>query len=82
MKNQDMPASPIFSNEAKPCMVVDRDSIRKIEKPAVGESKYEKAFWMMFSSLASAFPSSEIDEIAKGAIEATDAGFKALEVKI
>ena len=82
MNNQDMPASPIFNNEAKPRMVVDKDSMSKIEKPAVGETKYEKAYWQVLSAmLTSGFSHHSPEELATEAIEATNAGFKALESK-
>ena len=51
-----------------------------------GETKYEKAFWMMFSAMvadperhAQGIP---VKAIADYAIKATDIGFKALEDKI
>lgn len=50
-----------------------------------GETKYEKAFWLIFSKMVvlkpDGFHFDDFDKIAKTAVHATDAGFKALDAK-
>lgn len=53
----------------------------KIKLPAEGETKYEKAFWQVYSAIMSDPESKNFshDDVAGFAIRATYAGFKALE---
>ena len=62
-----MPANPVDYNEK--------------HEEEIGETKYEKAFWQMYSSMVidPELANSGYDSIADYAIEAVNAGFKALE---
>ena len=72
MNNQDMPANP--STNWKNC--------EELENQYDGETKREKAFWQVYSAmLSSGFSHHSPEELAAEAIEATNAGFKALENK-
>ena len=64
--NKDMPVNS-FEGGSNNCM-----------EPTQGETKREKAFWILY---AQALPTSSgsFDEIAQTAIEAVNAGFKALD---
>ena len=67
-----MPASP--STNWKKC--------EELESQFDGETKYEKAYWQVLSAmLTSGFSHHSPEELATEAIEATNAGFKALESK-
>ena len=85
MNNQDMPANPMFDNDANPCMIRLEGSNTK--KAVEGETKFEKAFWQVYSAMLSDpapftnidNPFINIDELAGYAINAVNAGFKALE---
>lgn len=76
--NKDMPANPCtYKQQTKTGMGYGEKTVH--EK---GETKREKAFWQIYSAMV-ACPESVIgrlsyDEIAINAIEATNAGFKAL----
>jgi len=74
MKNQDTPENPL-SNDT----LSEMPSVCMTE--SMGETKYEKAFWQVYSAIMSdpEAKSNNIDNVADFAIRATDAGFKALE---
>ena len=71
MKNQDMPARPSTNWADSEVSVIQFE----------GETKFEKAFWQMYSSMVidPELANSGYDSIADYAIEAVNAGFKALE---
>lgn len=64
MSNQDTPANPITD-----------------ESQWIGETKREKAFWQTYNTMILMSGGSETtyDQVASTAIEAVNAGFKALE---
>ena len=75
MKNQDMPANPVSPNKHDPIWAAARDG---------GETKFEKAFWLIYNSYLSRSElkiktASDFHNIAFDAVRATKAGFKALE---
>ena len=79
MNNQDMPVSPATIKER--FAFAGRDSV-VADVEYSGETKYEKAYWQVFSAmLSSGFSHHSPEELAAEAIEATNAGFKALENK-
>lgn len=74
-----MPANPMFDKNAKPCMVRWEGSNTK--RPAEGETKYEKAFWQVYSAMLAdpEIGAAPYTDLAEYAISAVNAGFKALE---
>ena len=79
MNNQDMPVSPATIKER--FAFAGRDSVT-VDVEYSGETKREKAFWQVFSAmLSTGFSHHSPEELAAEAIEATNAGFKALENK-
>lgn len=75
MKNQDMPANPQqgFSD--------GEQSWSSMDVGGTGETKREKAFWQVYSAMQSSEIYAECphESTANQAIEAVNAGFKALE---
>lgn len=71
MKNQDMPANPHPPIDTGSGIIPSR----------TGETKREKAFWQVYSAMLSSviFKDWDCDQISISAIEAVNAGFKALE---
>ena len=51
MKNADMPAMPMFSDNAEPCIVRDKDTHQT--KPATGLTKREMMAMHIFSGMMS-----------------------------
>ena len=73
MKNQDMTVNPHPP--------IERESGEYIPS-SIGETKREKAFWQVYSSICTSaihFNPDSCDELARHAINAVNAGFKALE---
>ena len=75
MKNQDMPANP--------CSFIEEHLSSDGEKVLLktdcnGETKFEKAFWQVYSSMLSNV-NLNYEYIANDALKAVHAGFKALE---
>ena len=79
MNNADMPATPMFNNEAKPCIV--RDPETKQESAASGLTKREHfAAMAMQGILAAKHPGNEA-KFSRWAVECADALLKTLETK-
>lgn len=77
MKNADMPAMPMFSDNAEPCIVRDRET--GVEVPATGLTKREMMAMHMMAARIS-IPGAPDDEFdAKRAVAATDALLAELE---
>lgn len=79
MKNQDMPVNILRGANG---LVFTEDDFEcgALEGVLMGETKREKAFWQIYSAMLS-HPETEgstYDITAEFAIEAVDAGFKAL----
>jgi len=73
MNNQDRSAVPHPSISLRAAGEVEAST---------GETKYEKAYWQVFSAmLSTGFSHHSPEELAVEAIEAVNAGFKALENK-
>ena len=72
MKNQDTPANPVSPNKHDHQWAAARDG---------GETKYEKAFWQVYSAIMSDPKLADADapDMAEFAINAVNAGFEALE---
>ena len=51
MKNADMPAMPMFSDNAEPCIVRDRET--RVAVPAIGLTKREMMAMHILSALLS-----------------------------
>ena len=78
-----MPANPVKGCDGRLLSEVDI-KCGALDGVAVGETKREKAFWQVYSSMLGHTQSEvnskgEFDSIAKDAIDAVNAGFKALE---
>ena len=75
MNNQDMPANP--STNWEDC--------EELESQSDGETKREKAFWQVFTAMAAIKSDGryfdDFDDTAKIALDAVNAGFKALDAK-
>ena len=80
MNNQDMPVSPATIKER--FAFAGRDSV-VADVEYSGETKREKAFWLMFSSMLASpiYEGWDCYQISVAAIEATSAGFEALDTK-
>ena len=82
MKSQDIPASPtkitVVDWEAGK---IDNYQFGNRSIVSMGETKYEKAFWQVYSAMVvdPELADSGYDNIADHAIEAVNTGFKALE---
>ena len=77
MKNADMPAMPMFSDNAEPCIVRDPETGKKA--PATGLTKREMMAMHMMAARIS-IPGAPDDEFdAKRAVAATDALLAELE---
>ena len=77
MKNADMPAMPMFSDNAEPCIVRYRET--GVEVPATGLTKREMMAMHMMAARIS-IPGAPDDEFdAKRAVAATDALLAELE---
>ena len=76
MNNQDMPVTPIRDHK-------NGHQLRVGDKKCDGETKREKAFWLMFSSMLASpiYEGWDCYQISVAAIEATGAGFEALDTK-
>jgi len=72
MKNQDMPANPVSH-----ATLTELPDLCVTE--STGETKYEKAFWQVYSAMCTDGDVIDCNALAEFAIKATDAGFKALE---
>jgi len=73
MKNQDIPASPVPHET-----LTEMPSLCVTE--SMGETKYEKAFWQVYSAIVSdpSLDHATTEQMADFAIKAVNAGFKAL----
>ncbi len=85
MKNQDMPANPqSFSMIEGECGTILTHYSGEEVQQNMGETKFEKAFWQVYSSMIkNCHPDTEnkheFFHVAMKANEAVNAGFKALE---
>lgn len=77
MKNADMPAMPMFSDNAEPCIVRDRET--GVAVPATGLTKREMMAMHIAAGLASD-PDIKPSNIPMLAINVSDALLAALEV--
>ena len=83
-----MPANPVSSADIQAqCKIAGTNDVLEVQKMLNGETKYEKAFWQVYSAMLSDpapfinidNPLINLDELARYAINAVNAGFKALE---
>ena len=82
MKNQNMPANPLISGDIQTqCKIAGTNDVIEVQKMLNGETKYEKAFWQVYSSVMSDpnLVDADAPDMAEYAISAVNAGFKALE---
>ncbi len=83
MKNEDMPANAqSFSMIDGECGTAMTHLTKEEIIENKGETKREKAFWQVYSSICTSaihFNPDSCDELARHAINAVNAGFKALE---
>ena len=81
MKNENMPANPqSFSMSEEDCGTTITHLSDADAAESMGETKREKAFWQVYSAMVM-HPDDELsqyDTIAHFALEAVNAGFKAL----
>jgi hypothetical protein len=81
MENENMPANPqSFSMSEEDCGTTITHLSDADAKESMGETKREKAFWQVYSAMVK-HPDDELskyDTIAYFALEAVNAGFKAL----
>ena len=84
MKNKDMPANAAIGavyKQSKTLECILREDIDS-QWHFPGETKYEKAFWQVYSAFLSnsnVNPDLGVGDLYKAAIEAVNAGFEALE---
>ena len=84
MKNENMPANPATGAVYKESKTLEytRTEDNEDHWHFPGETKFEKAFWQVYSAMAS---NPEIatpyKDLAKLAINAVNSGFKALEAR-
>jgi hypothetical protein len=78
MKNQDMPANPATRTEKRNTKGFGAVSC---DVSYIGETKREKAFWQVFSAMLGHpdMVNDTYDGTANNALEAVNAGFRALE---
>ena len=77
MKNSDMPAMPMFSDNAEPCIVRDPETGKKA--PATGLTKREMMAMHVFAGLLARDGKPDIQYEAELAIKAADALLAELE---
>lgn len=77
MKNADMPAMPMFSDNAEPCIVRDPETGKKA--PATGLTKREMMAMHIMASIATTVGYQNYCQMAQDAIAATDAILAELE---
>jgi hypothetical protein len=78
MNNQNIPANPVIRLETRK---INDFADQVCDVSYSGETKREKAFWQVYSSMLG-HPETECssyDNTANSALEAVNAGFKALE---
>ncbi len=85
MKNQDMPANSTKGRLARKESEVWDYQVGNDDKfQFVGETKREKAFWQVYSAMIVIKQDGryfdDFDDTAKFALDAVNAGFKALEI--
>ncbi|WFS86253.1 hypothetical protein vBVhaSMAG7_036 [Vibrio phage vB_VhaS_MAG7] len=69
MKNADMPAMPIFDDEAKPCLVRDLDDLEMNKVPATGLTKREMFAMNFHAAILSRNGQISTKDLASKAVE-------------